>query len=274
MEEAGRLKKKILEEYPRLKEADRFAFACSPGVSCFTKCCADVNIVLSPYDVLRLRQGLGRSSREILDEHTVTIGTRETQVPVVMLKMRDDDSKACPFVSAAGCGIYDARPWPCRMYPLGLASPSVDHPTLTEAFYFLMREDVCRGFAECADKEWTVLQWLDDQGLAEYNRMGELWKEVTLHRFFLQGGMLSPEQLDMLYLAAYDLDRFRQFVFESSFLRKFEVDDATVAAIKTDDVALLEFAMRWLKFALFREPTMTVREPIASLYRKATGADR
>ena len=43
-----RLQEKIIEEYPRLGPDDKFEFACHPGVSCFNKCCGDVNIFLSP----------------------------------------------------------------------------------------------------------------------------------------------------------------------------------------------------------------------------------
>ena len=52
------LQEKILEDYPRLGPDDTFQFACHPGVSCFNRCCGDVNIFLSPYDVLRLKTGL------------------------------------------------------------------------------------------------------------------------------------------------------------------------------------------------------------------------
>ena len=274
MDETRNLKEKILNEYPRLGEGDRFTFACHPGVSCFTRCCADVNIVLSPVDVLRMKRVLGISSRAFLDRYTVTIGTAQTQLPVVLLKMNDDGSKACPFVGEGGCRIYEARPWPCRMYPLGLASPSEDNPTLAAPFYFLMREEVCRGFLESGATERTVREWIDDQGVAAYNRAGEAWKEIALHRFFTGGGHLGPDAMDMLFLAAYDLDRFRAFVFGSSFLRKFVVEPETVAAMEKDDEALLAFAMRWLKFALFQEPTMRIREEVAGAYRKATGQER
>jgi uncharacterized protein len=274
MEDAGRLKQKILNEYPRLGEDDRFTFACHPGVSCFTRCCGDINIVLSPVDVLRMKRALGISSPEFLERYTVTIGTAETQLPVVLLKMKDDEGKTCPFVDGGGCGIYDARPWPCRMYPLGLASPSEDNPTLDAPFYFVMREDVCRGFDESSAKERTVREWIEDQGLAPYNQAGEAWKEIALHRFFTGGGHLGPDAMDMLFLAAYDLDRFRSFIFGSSFLRKFEVEPETVAAIEKDDEALLAFALRWLKFALFREPTMRIRQDVADAVRRAGGEDR
>jgi hypothetical protein len=69
--------------------------------------------------------------------------------------------------------------------------------------------------------------------------------------------------MHMLYTACYDLDTFREFVFESSFLERFELDDRLIEDIKTNDVALLKFAFLWLRFALFKEPVVKVREGAA-----------
>jgi hypothetical protein len=57
----------------------------------------------------------------------------------------------------------------------------------------------------------------------------------------------------MFFMASYDIDRFRKFVFESSFLQRYPVDDATLANLRSDDVALLEFGLKWLKELLFKE---------------------
>ena len=63
----------------------------------------------------------------------------------------------------------------------------------------------------------------------------------------------------MFHTGCYDLDRFRRFVLESSFLERFELDDELVDEIRSDDEALLRFAFRWLRFALFAEPTLKAR---------------
>ncbi|MFH0789406.1 MAG: YkgJ family cysteine cluster protein, partial [Pseudomonadota bacterium] len=51
-------------------EGDSFSFACHPGVSCFTECCRDLNCVLTPYDLLRLKKSLGMTSSDLLDQFT------------------------------------------------------------------------------------------------------------------------------------------------------------------------------------------------------------
>jgi len=67
----------------------------------------------------------------------------------------------------------------------------------------------------------------------------------------------------MFYTACYNLDGFRDFVFESTFLDRFVLSPETVETLKSDDIALLRFAFRWLRFALFAEPTMEVRPEFA-----------
>jgi Fe-S-cluster containining protein len=253
-----RLQEKILAEYPRLGLDDRFTFGCHPGVSCFNCCCRDVNIFLTPYDVLRLRKRLGVSSGEFLDRYTLLPVQKDMKTPVVMLRMKDDEGKTCHFLTEEGCGVYSDRPWPCRMYPLGMAAAK-DTPDgwRGERFWFLLKEDVCKGFEEATS--WTVKEWLENQGIDQYDDWGDAYKELTLHKFFEDGGTLSPEKLNMFYTACYDLDKFRSFVFETTLLERFEVEEDLIHEMSYDDETLLRFAFLWLRFSLFGEPTMRPR---------------
>ncbi|HEY7726252.1 MAG TPA: hypothetical protein VH880_13025, partial [Anaeromyxobacteraceae bacterium] len=65
------------------------------------------------------------------------------------------------------------------------------------------------------------------------------------------------------FMAAYDLDTFREFIFSTSFVRRFDLDGALVEELRADDRALLRFAFRWLRFALFGEPTVPRRASAA-----------
>ena len=260
------LREKILEDYPRLGPDDTIQFGCHPGVSCFNRCCGDVNIFLTPYDVLRMRKRLGMSSGEFLEKYAILPVQRDMTTPVVVLRMNDDEHKSCPFVTEDGCGVYSDRPWPCRMYPLGLAAQK-DTPDgwRGERFYFALKEEGCKGFEE--SRTWTVREWLDDQGLDEYDVWGEQFKELTLHKYFEEGGTLSPEKMHMLFTACYDLDKFRDFVFSSTLLKRFEMDEDYVEELRYSDEALLEFAFHWLRFSLFGEPTMKVKPEIAEAFK-------
>ena len=260
------LQEKIIADYPRLGPDDAFKFACHPGVSCFNKCCGDVNIFLSPYDVLRMKKRLGMTSTDFLDEYAILPVQKDMKTPVVMLRMNDDEAKTCPFLKDEGCGIYSDRPWPCRMYPLGLASQK-DTPDgwRGDRFYFLLQEDVCQGFGE--PLEWTVRQWFEDQAIEEYDEWGEAFKELTLHKFFEDGGTLSPEKMHMFFTSCYDQDKFRTFVFDSTLLQRFEVDEDFVEEMRYDEEGLLRFAFLWLRFSLFGENTMKVKEEVAEAFK-------
>jgi Fe-S-cluster containining protein len=262
----ARLQEKILEDYPRLGPNDKFTFACHPGVSCFNHCCHDVNVFLSPYDVLRIKNRLGVNSTDFLEEHCLLPVQKDMRTPVVVLKMKDDEAKTCPFLTEKGCGIYEDRPWPCRMYPLGLASQKdTADGWQGDRFYFLLQEQGCCGFEE--PKEWTVQEWMDDQGIDEYDVWGEQFKEVTLHKFFEDGGTLSPEKMHMLFTACYDLDKFREFVFNSTLLQRFDVDEDFVEQMRSDDEALLRFAFLWVRFSLFGEQTVRVKPEVAEAFK-------
>lgn len=261
-----KLAEKIMQDCERLGPKDKFKFGCHPGVPCFNQCCADVNIFLSPYDVLRLKKRLGMTSTEFLDKYAILPVQKDMKTPVVVLKMNDDEAKSCPFLTDQGCGVYNDRPWPCRMYPLGLAtSKDTDDGWQGDRFYFLLQEDVCQGFKE--PREYTVDQWIEDQGIEDYDRWGEGFKELTLHKYFEEGGELTPEKMHMLFTATYDLDRFREFVFDSTLLQRFEIDEDFVNEMRSDDEALLHFAFLWLRFSIFGEKTVKIKPEIVEAFK-------
>jgi hypothetical protein len=250
---------KALNDAPRLCRSDRFRFGCHPGVTCFGDCCGDVSIVLTPYDVLRLSRNLGLTTTEFLERHTILPFTKEQRIPAPLLRMGDDERKRCPFFSAEkGCTVYEDRPWACRMYPLGFASPGKGNPA-GDAFWFLIEEPFCRGHEESSEQ--SVAEWLDGQGLAKYDEWGERYKTLAVDQWLSKPRDLEPRQMEMFYTATFDLDRFRAFVFGSSFLDRFDVAPDVVEKLKTDDEALMGFGFDWLMFSLFRRPTMKIKDP-------------
>jgi len=263
----GELEQKVLEEYPRLGPSDSFRFSCQPGIKCFNKCCGDVNIVLTPYDVLRMKNRLGITSTEFLEKYTLLPVNKEMTTPMVLLRMNEDEDKSCQFLTEKGCGIYTDRPWPCRMYPLGMAAQKdTEDGWRGDRFYFLLQETGCMGFDE--QKEWKVNDWLENQGLDDYDDWGEAFKELTLHEVFEdKEAVLSPEKMHMLFTACYDLDKFREFVFESTLLQRFDIDEDFLEEMRRDDEALLRFSYLWLRFSLFGEKTMRVKPHVAEAFK-------
>ncbi len=250
--------KKVLDEAPRLTREDSFAFGCHPGVSCFGDCCGDVNIVLTPYDVLRLKNRLGLTSEEFLDQLTVLPFAKEQRLPAPLIRMGDNEQKSCPFLDLekGGCQVYEDRPWACRMYPLGYAKAG-EAEGREEEFWFLMEEDGCRGFAESTSRK--VGEWISGQGIEEYDEWGEKYRQLAVDDYLTTEKELTPQQMQMFYMGTYELDTFRRFIFSSTFLERFEVSGDEQERLQSDDEALMEFGFRFLRFSLFGKPTMELK---------------
>ena len=251
-----------LRDRRRLEPGARFCFDCHAGLDCFTRCCSDVNIVLTPADVLALSRKTGLTTSEFLDQHTLSPITKELHLPVVMLKMGDAPEKRCPFVSEKGCSVYDARPWACRMYPVGMALPPARAGQAPRPVHFLFEDDFCHGRTDA--KSWTVDAWQESQGIDERDALEQGFQDLVGHPWFIGGRQLDPRRIEMFFMAAYDLDTFRDFVFSTTFVKRFDLDADLVERLRTDDEALLLFGFRWLRFACFGEPTMRSRAAVAT----------
>ncbi|NOY52172.1 MAG: YkgJ family cysteine cluster protein [Deltaproteobacteria bacterium] len=233
----------------KLSGESSFQFLCHKGISCFNKCCSEIRIYLTPYDIVRMKNRLGISSEAFLERYTFPQELEKTDLPVVILKMNEDEIHSCPFVSPDGCTLYTDRPATCRYYPIGFAAMKRAPVKDQEDFYFFIREDHCRGFEE--DTKWTVNSWREDQEAELYDRMNREWMEILLRKKALGLAQATDRSLQLFYMVSYDIDSFRRFVFDSSFLEKFKVDPEEVEKMREDDVALLQFGLRWLRERLF-----------------------
>jgi Fe-S-cluster containining protein len=242
----------------RLNYNSRFSFKCHPGVSCFTECCRGANIILTPYDVILLKKRLGLPSDEFLAIYTEPHLLEKTDLPVITLKHLDDDRDSCPFVRDDGCILYDDRPTACRYYPLGVASLQHREGADDDGFFFFVSEPHCKGFEEQC--QWTVQDWRQDQGVDLRDEANAEWTDLVVHkRSFPPNIKLTEKAKQMFFMVSYNIDNFRSFVFDSTFLQRMPVDEATRKKLKTDDVALFKFGVRWLKSILFnpRKPEET-----------------
>lgn len=259
----------------RLSGASPFRFACHSGLACWGTCCRHMDIILSPYDILRLKKRLGLSSPEFIQSYTVPSVHQESALPLVLLKMGDDKERVCPFLSDEGCTAYADRPAICRYYPIGLASlmarkEGADRAA-EERFYFRIREGYCLGNGE--KREWTVDQWREDQGVIRSDEANRDWQAAFLSRSLPGEAKLDPQRMAHFHLACYDLDTFRRFILKSSFLDRFEVDPGTVKAVTEDDEELLRFALRYMKHFMMMEQTMTPKKGAVEDWRKKQEED-
>lgn len=239
----------------------RFKFRCHKDIKCFTKCCNNIKILLTPYDIIRLKNRLGISTGEFLNDYTYIELEDKSSHPFVFLKMLEDEKGSCPFVFEDGCKIYSDRPANCRYYPVGQASlkkmdETINEP-ITEEFYFFVKERHCLGFQE--DKTWTIGEWREDQEVDIYDEMNRGWKEILFRRN-LPGHVLDEKKQKVFYMACYDIDWFSQFIFESRFLDVFDVDDKTVEKIRKDEIELMKFGFAYTKFILMMENNLKLKK--------------
>jgi Fe-S-cluster containining protein len=122
-------------------------FAGHQSLPCFTRCCADLELVLTPYDIIRLKKRLHLSSGAFLDRHATVSTDRLSGVPMVKLKRQSDETRRCPFVSSRGGVIYEDRPGACRLYPLGRAASKISE-SRSGQYYFTVKEAHCLGWQE------------------------------------------------------------------------------------------------------------------------------
>ncbi len=234
-----------------------FKFRCYKGIECFTKCCADLKLVLTPYDILRMKNRLGIPSDNFLDKYTDQETDSQSRFPMVRLKMNQDEKRSCPFVSPDGCTIYEDRPGACRIYPLGRAATKPDVRTNALEKFFLVIEDHCLGFQE--DREWTIEEWMKNEGVYEYNAMNDQWLGIITSQKDLGPEKDHHRKIQMFFMASYNLDRFREFVFKSKFFELFNVEPGIKERLAFDDVELMKYAFDWLKFSLFGDKTIQLK---------------
>ncbi len=249
----------------RLERDSTFQFRCYPGVSCFTRCCRNMNIILTPYDIIRIKNRLGLTSDMFLRLYTVPEILGQTGIPVARLNMLEEKDGQCPFVTPEGCQIYTDRPVCCRYYPIGIASLiQKEHQAgEEEEFFFVVKENHCKGFEEPI--EWTVDSWRADQEADLYDSMNRGWLELLLRkRSFGEETEMPEKARHLFYLVTTNMERFRSFVFESRFLDTYVVDKKTIRKIREDDVALMQFGFEYLKTAIFgaESPVIKLRYDI------------
>jgi len=132
-------------------------------------------------------------------------------------------------------------------------------PVSSEEQEFLIEEKAtCHGFR--GDKKSTIREWKRDQDSDIYDKMNDFYKDITLHDLFQKGNKLDSGKAKLLYTACYDLDAFKRFLFETRFFDIYDVEEEVIEKIKTDDEELLLFGFRWVRFNLFSEDTLKLRD--------------
>jgi Fe-S-cluster containining protein len=239
------------ENVTRLCGGKRFSFGCHPDLACFTECCRELELALTPYDVLCLCRELQMRAAEFIDRYVVIEEDAGGGFPRLYLGMVDDGRASCPFIAASGCRVYRSRPGACRAYPVGRGVSRAADGKVRE-IYVLIQEAHCRGFAEPHSR--NVAEWFENQGLIEYNAIND---EVLDLLQGVQAGQsdLTREEKEAFLLALYRLDEFREMITSPDFYDQYLPDENARRAVLADELALLRFGIRWLQQLLFPEKT-------------------
>ena len=255
------IKPEVIDRLPGipLKKGDTFNFRCHKDLTCFNQCCRNLNLFLYPYDVLRLKRRLNLNSDQFIASHVDVVLRKGNYFPDVLLRMADNETQTCPFLSDAGCTVYPDRPDTCRTFPVEHGMLFKDRPGASEIISFFRPPDFCQGQHE--NQALTVAQWAQDQKAVTYNQMTARWASI---KALFQKDPWGPEGLDgakgkMAFMAAYNIDRFRDFVFQSSCLKRYRVKKTLAKKLRVSDRELLLFGFEWIRYFVWGIPSKNIR---------------
>jgi Fe-S-cluster containining protein len=231
----------------RLQANESFSFRCHAELECFNRCCRNLNLFLHPYDVLRLKTNLQISSETFLERYVDVVQRPSNTFPEVVLKMADDQQRSCVFLKPGGCTVYRDRPYTCRNFPLEQGQLFNRASSRFEMVHFFRPPVFCRG--PSSHQQWTPQSWAQDQKATEHNRMTVLWADLKRRFEVDPWGSQGPHgpKAKMAFMAVYNLDEFRLFIFQSSFLKRYRVSKNVQKKLRRDDKELLLFGFDWVK---------------------------
>lgn len=236
-------------------------FRCYKGISCYNACCKKADITLTPYDVIRLKKRVGKTSTEFLKDHTVPFTMDSDGVPGV--KLRTTDEGACKFMDEEiGCTVYTDRPTACRYYPLGNMAMKHAEQKHEQQHFVLIREEHCKGHDE--PRPIKILDYRAEQNIEEYDGHNKEYFQLILKKKSAGPalGRPAPMSLQLFFMACFDPDRFRQFVLSDGFRNSYDLEDSVYEKVASDDIALMYLGFRLLRQVLYAEVSIKEREGV------------
>ncbi len=182
------------------------------------KCCTGMghSVILDPYDVYRLQQGLGKSLPVLLSRELVELSVTEG---VILPNMRmAGKEERCAFLDEAGrCSIHAYRPGICRLFPLGRYYENGD-------FRYFLQTGECR---EAGRTKVKVSKWIDTPEQGRNHAFICQWHSVISE---LEGRLSGAEDLEeskrlnllmlqIFYMEAYEPEREFYGQFEERLAR-------------------------------------------------------
>jgi len=237
-------------------------FQCRKGIACWNACCSNIDISLTPYDILRLKQRLGITSNDFLLHYTLPYEMEQNGIAGVKLRPVENGT-ACRFMTPEGCSVYDDRPTACRYYPVALLSMRKQDEYTDTQSYALVKEEHCLGHNE--PREITIDAYRKEQGLEKYDELARGWRQLILKKKSSgpSVGKPSKRSLQLYFMVCYDLDTFRSFVSSEGFTELYDLPADETREILADDTTLMLFGFRFLRQVLFGENSIALKKAAA-----------
>jgi len=178
---------KIQSQFARIDRllgpGDKFQFGCEKRGDC----CRDRHehpILLSVYDVFRLRQHLKVSGQEFAEKYGRTLLGAHSQLPLMILRNDWTDKRreksSCVNLKDNKCSVYENRPLVCRLYPVGRAlDPD------RNSYFMLTKTDGCCPTG--CGQEHTIEEWLtkaEAESFFEWNdKFHELYMQIDFKNY-------------------------------------------------------------------------------------------
>ena len=241
-------------------------FQCRKGITCWNACCSNIDISLTPYDILRLKLRFEISSGAFLQQYTLPYEMEQNSIAGVKLRPVANGS-ACQFMTPRGCSVYEDRPTACRYYPLALLSLRRQDETADSTAYALVEEPHCLGHRE--GRAISVTDYRKEQGLDDYDELARGWRQLILKKKSSGPSIGKPSKrsLELFFMVCYDIDRFSEFVASAGFRQLYDLPAQELKDILCDDIALMQFGFRFLRQVLFGEETIALSKEAADQRR-------
>ena len=131
-------------------------------------CCREMGdtIVLDPYDVWQMTEGLGKPFGELMGNRTDLHVEEGVILPHLMMR---EETGGCSFLGEDGrCTIHPFRPGICRLFPLGRQFED------GKVSYFVVEEGCVMGGLS----KIRIDRWLGITNLAAYEKFKSEWRSL------------------------------------------------------------------------------------------------
>lgn len=192
-------------------------------------CCRGMGdtILLDPYDVCQLTNGLQRSFDELLGDGV----DLHVEKGIILPHMKMDEARdACHFLDAGGrCKVHAFRPGICRLFPLGRHYNNTDESTgasadadkLPNVTYFLL-EDAC---TDPSRTKVRVDKWLGIPDLPSYEAFKFRWHRMlrTLAaRIAAEDDQETVQKVNVFFLQTFYMKPYERKTFYEEMERRME----------------------------------------------------